>query len=200
MRPAKPTVHMIWIGSPLPQRYKRNIQSYTRQRYKVRIWTEPPQNMVNKRLYDAAKTYALKADIMRLEIIYQYGGIYTDIDSRMKLPLPIEKDLVLMTSASGFIANETFYATKGHPALKEAIDGMEENVQKLKRRKINIWDIAGATYITPIFEKHKHIKLTRKHIGNQRFSPRIIAHQYNGSWRGGRPKAEKRKMSDWIEL
>ena len=32
-------------------------------------------------LMDSATNYAMKSDILRLEILYKYGGIYVDIDS-----------------------------------------------------------------------------------------------------------------------
>lgn len=191
-----PIVHMIWIGSPVPAKYRANIESYKNHGYKVKLWRKPPK-LVNQDLYDRAAPYALKADIMRLEILYQYGGIYVDIDSKMKARLPIDGDLVCSTSASGYIANEMIYATKGHPAIKEAIDGMAKHVKKIKR--CNIWQIAGATYITPIFEKYPHIKLPKKFVGARTDNPTIIQQQYDGSWSMGVRKSQKRSIKEWLK-
>jgi hypothetical protein len=182
-----PVVHMIWIGSPLPRKYAINIQSYKRQGYAVKIWTKPPK-LVNQELYDRAIPYALKADIMRLEILYQEGGLYVDIDSFMSQKLPIESSLVCSTSASGYIANEMIYAAKGHPAIKEAIERMAKHVKKLK--VCNIWQIAGATYITPIFEKYPHVKLPKKLVGAKSDRPSTIQQQYDGSWSVGIRKSD----------
>jgi mannosyltransferase OCH1-like enzyme len=38
-------------------------------------------NMINKSFYDNEKTYNGKSDILRYEILYQYGGTYVDADS-----------------------------------------------------------------------------------------------------------------------
>lgn len=188
------TVHIIWLGSKVPIKYLNNIRSYEKL-YNVQLWTEPIQ-MINEELFNRAKDYALKADIMRLEILMQYGGLYTDIDSYIKTPLPIDSDLVCMTSASGYIANETIYATKGHPAIIEAVEGLKDHVNNLKE-DVNIWDIAGATYITPIFRKYEHIKLPHSVIGKEKHKPKCISHTYDGSWVKER-KETKQPLNYWL--
>ena len=195
----RPTVHMIWLGSPLPPKYRKNINTYEKFGYKVKLWTKPIKNMINRKLYDAMKTYAGKADVLRLEILYQQGGIYTDTDSFMKSPLPITEDLICMTSASGYIANETIYATKRHPALKEALDKLPGHLGTLKG-KCNIWEICGATYLTPIFSKYNHMKLPFKQIGSQRRRPKIIEHTYDGSWSEGESKGTPRELDYWLDI
>lgn len=48
-----------------------------------RLWRDADVaalDMINRDAFDAAKTMAQKADILRLEILYQYGGIYLDTD------------------------------------------------------------------------------------------------------------------------
>lgn len=190
---------MIWIGSPLPRKYLNNIRTYRRLGYPVKLWTKPPDNMVNKDIFDRMTTWAGKADVMRLEILYNEGGLYTDMDSAIKRHLPIKSDLVVMTSASGYIANETIYATKGHPALKEAIDGLKANVDLLSQRdSCNIWEICGATYITPIFQNYPHIKLPHSMIGKRRDKPMYITHSYDGSWSEGITKSQPKPLEYWL--
>lgn len=188
------TVHIIWLGSKVPEKYKKNIRSYEKF-YDVKLWTNPIE-MINGDLFNRAKHYALKADIMRLELLMQYGGLYTDIDSYVIRPLPIESDLVCMTSASGYIANETIYAKKEHPAIIESVKALKSHVQNLKG-DVNIWDIAGATYITPIFKKYQHTKLPHSIIGKKSKYPRCIRHTYDGSWVTGR-KDTKHPLKYWL--
>lgn len=187
-------VHLIWLGSDVPDKYKKNIASYTEE-YNVTLWTKPIK-LINQDLFDRAKSYALKADIMRLELLMNFGGLYTDIDSRLISPLPIESDLVCMTSASGYIGNETIYSTKEHPAIVKAVEGLSEHVKNLPEL-VNIWDIAGATYITPIFEEYDHIKLPHSVVGKRKNKPSSIMHSYDGSW-VNIDKKTKRFLSEWI--
>lgn len=195
-----PTIHIVWIGSPMPKRYQRNVNTFIRKGYNVKVWTEPMEGMMNEDIFNAMKSWAGKVDVMRLEILYKYGGIYTDADSVMIERLPIDCDLVCMTSASGFIGNETIYAKKGHPALLEALQGMRSNIDAIGKKPCNIWDIAGATYITPIFKKYKHTKLSKKFIGSRKDRPSRIVHSYDYSWRSDCAKSSKQSISKWLYL
>lgn len=198
----KPTVHMIWLGSPVPRRFEVNVYSYKSQGYEVKIWMEPLENMVNKKIFDQMTTWAGKADIMRLEILYRYGGIYTDIDSIMLRPLfiPPGFSLVCMVTPGSYIGNETIYAEKGHPGIKEAIDGLKHNVEMLRKRDgCNLTEIAGARYLTPILDRYNPYKYPRRYIGNGYHPDSIIYHQYNGSWARGIPKSQAQPISFWLK-
>lgn len=194
----KPMIHLIWLNPPMPREYRGNITTFKRNGYNVKIWEELP-DMVNKDLFDRAKSFALKSDFMRLEILYRYGGIYTDTDSFMLRPLPINDELICMTTPNNYIGNETIYAVKGHPALKEAIDGLADHVKSLEGKKVNIWEIAGASYITPIFKKYGLTLYPYNMIGRNYKARKdaIILHKYTGSWSDGN-KALKRDLDYWI--
>lgn len=194
----KPTVHLIWLGSPLPDRYKNNVQSWRDKGYDVWLWKGPLDDMVNRKLFDAARSFALKADILRLEILERYGGIYSDMDSWMVEDFPVVGDLIGMYSANNFVANETIYCAKGHPALKEAVDRMQPHFDSLRGKLCNIWDIAGATYITPIFRRHIITMLPKQMVGKQAYKPSVIAHSYDGSWAKGVPKSAKMPLEFWV--
>lgn len=194
----KPTVHMIWIGSQPTYRHYANISTYQRHGYKVKLWTKPPENFINRDLFDRAKSYALKADYMRLEILYQEGGLYVDIDSVMLEPLKISSDLVVMTTPNGYCGNETIYAKKEHPAIKELIDGAKDHLETLKGKRVNIWDIVGATYMTDILRKYNPQVLSRDEVG--KFGT-VIKHKYTATWRKqGTAKAVKFNVKEWIDV
>ena len=78
--------HFIWIGpNKLPLEYQKYIKSwiYNHPDWLIRIWTDKDineKNFSNIEYILKAKKYAQKADIMRYEIIYNYGGVYLDID------------------------------------------------------------------------------------------------------------------------
>jgi mannosyltransferase OCH1-like enzyme len=182
----------------MPEKYIRNVKSFKRMGYSVKVWTSPLENMINRDVFDAMRTYAGKADIMRLEILYQFGGIYTDADSRIFKRLPEPKNgLICMKTPNGFIGNETIVSKKGHEALKEAIEGIKDHIKTLKR--CNIWDIAGATYLTPIFEKYEPLILNRNMIGSSHTNPKFILHQYDASWSNGISKSAKMPLNYWLD-
>ena len=99
---------MTWLGSELPySKFLSNIQSYSvlNPDHQIFLWLDHsiPDNLfesfenviikdVNKQKWTTedlmmqATNWAMKSDILRLEILYKFGGIYTDIDSTANRP------------------------------------------------------------------------------------------------------------------
>lgn len=95
-------IHFIWIGSLLPYIYVKNILSFVatnKDRFIYKLWVDyktphidgveiydirtdfPIDKFINKDIYDIENNWGSKADILRYEIVYQEGGIYSDIDA-----------------------------------------------------------------------------------------------------------------------
>lgn len=86
------TVHHIWLGSELPERFKTLRYEWMRMHPPAQGWsfvlwddtkveqelTERPLH--NAELYAAAQNWGEKSDILRLEILQRYGGVYVDVD------------------------------------------------------------------------------------------------------------------------
>lgn len=78
-------LHWIWLGSPLPDKYKQLIDTWIALHpdWSFKIWTDadvPYFHFTNKDMFDTAKNYGEKSDIWRYEILEQFGGVYADID------------------------------------------------------------------------------------------------------------------------
>ena len=93
-------IHFIWIGSEIPLKYINNILrcSEINKFYDIFIWSDyhfptilmNTPNIIcrnlntiilkNKELIDQISAHAGKVDVIRLEVIYNYGGIYSDMD------------------------------------------------------------------------------------------------------------------------
>ena len=77
------TFHAIWMGDKMPKEYVAFRQSWLRLHpgWTLREWNEenmPP--LVNQRAFDEVRTYSEKSDIARVELLYNYGGVYVDAD------------------------------------------------------------------------------------------------------------------------
>jgi inositol phosphorylceramide mannosyltransferase catalytic subunit len=79
------TIHQIWLGSALPERYsdwqKTWITLHPEWNYK--LWTDSDLDlfkMINSEKYYSIKSLGARSDILRYEILYKYGGIYADTD------------------------------------------------------------------------------------------------------------------------
>lgn len=79
-------IHYCWFGGkPLPEEYKKNIETWKKfmPDYKIIKWDETNYDYnkikFTKEAYESKK-WAFVTDYARLDIIYNYGGIYLDTD------------------------------------------------------------------------------------------------------------------------
>lgn len=79
-------IHYCWFGGkPLPKKAKKCIKSWKKYfpDYEIIEWNENNFDIsFNKYAKDAYdnKKYAFFTDVARLYLIYNYGGIYFDVD------------------------------------------------------------------------------------------------------------------------
>jgi len=95
-------IHFVWIGSPIPYMYVKNILTFVatnKNKYIFKLWvdhkTPPIENVliydirtdfpggvfINKKIYDIETNLGAKSDILKYELVYHEGGIYTDVDA-----------------------------------------------------------------------------------------------------------------------
>lgn len=151
-------IHIIWIG-PKPFPYQENYDSWVNlnPEFKVKLWTDMNiPTLHNKKAFGYMKSYAAKADILRLELLYRYGGIYADADSRcLRSIYPLISGLRCfgMTGNRGNVANGFLGSVKKHPAFEKLVYGLEGHIKKLagkKQKKWSIYSVAGTRYITRV--------------------------------------------------
>jgi hypothetical protein len=83
------------------------------------------KNNFTKNFYDMYSLLpfgVMKADVWRVAVIYVYGGIYSDLDTKCLKPveswlLPDKDLIVYVETPNGAICNYTFAAVPKHPAL-----------------------------------------------------------------------------------
>lgn len=79
-------IHYCWFGSgELPEKDKKCIESWKKYcpDYEIRLWNESNYDVKkNRYMYQAykARKWGFVPDFARLDIIYNYGGIYLDTD------------------------------------------------------------------------------------------------------------------------
>jgi hypothetical protein len=147
----------------LPQAWANAWQA-AHPEWTCKVWREADLRslkMVNRRLFDAllkAGTWHGAADVARLEILYQLGGVYVDIDSRPLTPLTgapfMSADVFAgyepVPSMPGRVANGTIGAVPGSEAIRTAID----LVHKM-RVTDPPWSTIGAPALTAALLVHR---------------------------------------------
>jgi FkbM family methyltransferase len=95
--------------------------------WKIEVWQDPvrPDGHLLEKYWPKANSGAQFSDLLRIDILYQWGGVYVDGDMLLLKPLD---DLI--DRFEFFVASETgnslegalIGARKGHPAIKSLID------------------------------------------------------------------------------
>ena len=151
-------IHLIWVG-PLdpPPIFKKCIQSIKEvlPDWECRIWTDadiPGLRLQNQEFYDEETCYGAKADILRYELLYRFGGVYLDVDFVLRKPLDVlhhayEFYTSMMPGNSyDTIANGVIGCQQGHPIIKACVDGIKDH-----RHHDHILHRTGPYYFQNIF-------------------------------------------------
>ena len=90
-------IHFIWLGSPFPtaKYYERFYKTWEllNPTFEIILWNDErvqtlrqEKELMNHKAFDLATNYGEKSDILRLELLYRYGGIYVDVDFKCIKP------------------------------------------------------------------------------------------------------------------
>jgi mannosyltransferase OCH1-like enzyme len=158
-------IHLVWLGSPFPEKYERVKNSWVKYHpgWNIKIWNDADAEsfgIMNKRLYDIVYNYGVKSDIFRYEILYRYGGIYIDTDIECFSPFD---DLLYLDFFAGtgwnpwpVVFNGLMACAPGNDYLFDIINGIKVNQINLPSvlTSNNVLDITGCDYITSIYIKY----------------------------------------------
>lgn len=135
-------IHLIWVGPRTPppvfDACQEAIKKYLPD-WECKIWTDkdiPNLTLQNKEYYDQEKNYGAKSDLLRYELLYQFGGVYIDIDIVLLQPLDVlnhtyEFYTCLMPSYKwDVLANGVLASVPGHPILKYCIDSVKNHRER----------------------------------------------------------------------
>ena len=132
-------IHFIWVGGPLPDVLKYYINSWIERHpdWQFKLWTDEEVGKVrlfNQDLYDSVRNPGMRADILRYEVIYRYGGLYVDTDMECLQPVDILHHtydfyacLHPLDTGCVQIGNAMLAARPGHPIVKHCIETLPES-------------------------------------------------------------------------
>lgn len=155
-------VHQIWLGSAVPEKFHNWMNSWKMQGWVYKLWTDKEVakfHLHNQDLYDNAKDYGEKSDILRYEILYKEGGLYIDVDFENINPALFDNLNKSYDFYAGFepmehrqpinsplIGNALMASVQGHPLLHKVIYDMKAHYRTNKRQ----WAVicTGPVYLT----------------------------------------------------
>ena len=153
-------IHYCWFGkNPKPELMKHCIATWRKYfpGWEIREWNEENYDVNKipyiKEAYEARK-WAFVADFARSDVLYQYGGIYLDIDVEFIKPLPQEYlELPGFTGfeCTGIVAPGLIFAVeKNFPVLKKIIE--QYKTEHFEVRKDGTYKTVNL-YVTEILER-----------------------------------------------
>jgi mannosyltransferase OCH1-like enzyme len=129
-------IHQIWVGDfKIPFREKKLIENIKKLHpdYEHKFWTNPedlPENI--KYWYDKfynIKNYAFCADVLRIWVVYKYGGFYLDVDFDIKKRLDpffeFENTFFYHNDTDFTIPNNIFCGKKESLVFKYCVDNIK---------------------------------------------------------------------------
>lgn len=154
-------IHQIWIGhNKRPDIWMNTVREFCKEYdYEYILWDEErisKLEMANISVYNAMSSYNGKSDILRYEILYNYGGVYIDADTVITNPNKLNTILNDFNSDAGFgfevdgelIAGGTSISIKNSVFMKKCIEA-------LPHRNFTLlpWLSVGPMLITDIYRQ-----------------------------------------------
>lgn len=139
------TIHYCWLGGTMPDMIKRNIENWHLKcpDYQIIKWDESNYDVSkNQYMLEAyeMKKWGFVPDYMRLDIVYQHGGIYLDTDVEIvKRPddLLYQDGFINFDSSLMMNLGSGFGARPGLEIIKELRDYYDNVPFRLKDGKFD---------------------------------------------------------------
>lgn len=156
------TLHFIWVGSPIPARFASNIKTWHKHHldWNISVWTDLNRpRLDNENLYQNARLYVprdavgqFRADVMRYELLYRYGGFYADVDTyplrAIDAALDGLSEFAVYEDAT-WVANTYLGAEPEHLTFRKLIDALPLNAERNAGKAATV--VSGPQFFTPIW-------------------------------------------------
>lgn len=200
--PIPRVLHQIWLGKgemPLHQRRWRRRFAEMNPHWEMRLWTDdnlPP--ILNRNAWAACGNVGgtpgcvMRSDILRLELLARFGGVYLDTDVKPIRPLdemcPADIRAWAACEQLDIISNAAMGFPAKHPAMWHAVAMIEESF--FERRYVG--DQAGPGLLARVVTQYDDVALYppayfHPTVGESKSNPDakgflLGAHLFAGTW------------------
>lgn len=185
-------IHQTYVDENIPYKFSEFVKSFIRHNldWKYYFWTDKSaRRLIADRhpgllaTWDHYKKGINRADALRYVVLYEYGGVYVDLDFECLRPLhrvtmkyacmfptePFEHS-VFRLNVPFLLTNAIILCRPKHPFLKQLIDSLPTYLPMAEQL-----DVAGPCFVTSQFMFYNKFKpgdyLQRNKIGNESSSP-----------------------------
>ena len=202
-------IHFIWIGSMIPKKYIDNLNSYTKNnpQYTINLWVDRNYeftinqvkilninslDVINKHELNVMDNYGAKADILRLEILYKYGGIYSDIDSKSLKAFDekfLNDTVTYIESGWNNLSNAFLCFSKENEFIRYCIECLPYSYNLFLQTNLDWYLFIGPTFITTCFYYFNNSKISLIHQRELIYTNHgYTVHSNDANWK--KPTAE----------
>lgn len=150
-------IHYCWFGGkPLPEELKKYIQSWKHYLpdYQIIEWNETNYDVTSNEFVKNAyelKKYAFVSDYVRLNALYEYGGVYLDTD--VQVIRPFDEEILKKEAVFCFESEEAVMTAFMAVSPKNFI--IEEFLKWYEGKRFTLEQmIPNTVALTDILEKH----------------------------------------------
>ena len=182
-------MHFIWIGpNEIPTIYIDYIKSWIEKHndWKFCFWNDNNiPKLINQEYYDKTDIYAMKADILRYEILYFIGGVYIDCDfiCFKNIENIIQNfDGFSAYESDKYISNALLGFKKYDDILLNIIQKMSFNIEINYNDLKNIPKLTGPIFLTElwdIYKTDKHKLFSSKYFYSYTYNDKVNDNSYS---------------------
>ena len=166
-------IHRIWLGKKtMPDEFTQFGRSWEllHPGWESVLWTDSNlPKLINQDAFDQAPSYAAKADILRYEILLQYGGLYVDTDFECirnivnivdNLPCFVaqQNDLDADFGKYCYVNNAFMGAISGHPLFGDLVENLALHMKSLPS-EVPASYLTGPHYLTRVLQAHPTVTI-----------------------------------------
>lgn len=128
-------MHYCWFGPDMPKSVKNNVEQWKAQNpdFEIKLHTESNINISSVDFAKAAldnQAWAFLSDIVRLQALYEEGGVYLDVDVELIKPLSslveTSDKLTMGYMYDCALGTAVIYAPPHHPFIKDILKRYEK--------------------------------------------------------------------------
>lgn len=156
-------LHFIWLGRPMPEHMERNVTAWQQMNpdWSAYLWSEKNiPELRHDEMYRRAENYVprdaifqFRSDLIRLELLYDFGGFYADTDTFPLRPLAealAGREEFAAMEDRNWVGNTFLGATPRHPIIHRLIKGLADSAHRRRGQRPS--RISGPRYLTPIWK------------------------------------------------